>query len=74
MRALLIFAAVVLSFFLGIGVQRHLNGDELRDLWNTVLLMEAQVETLQIRCKALEREAAELRMRSQAFLPNAEHL
>lgn len=71
--ALVVFCSST-SFVLGGLVERHLAGDELVRLNDQVGLVVAQVETLQIRCASLEREASELKMRAKTFLPNVDHL
>lgn len=67
MRHLIFAVCCAGSFAAGVGVQRHLSGDELERLSYEIDLLGAQVETLLIRTGALEREASELRVRPQAL-------
>lgn len=58
----------------GVAAERHRSGDELKWLVYQVELLGAEVDTLVIRTGALEREAAELRVRPKALLSDGQHL
>lgn len=70
MRVLFYCVTVAVSFLLGVGVERHRSGDETSTIGGEMRVLEAKVDLLTFRCWELEKEATELRMRTQTLLPN----
>lgn len=64
----------IISFVVGVAVERHRSGDELNEIRTDTLRLENNLIKTEVRLWRLEAEASEVKVRAQAFESHVDHL